>query len=236
MLKNALPPYCRATNPIDMLEEAPVERFRKVMEICFKDPKSDGFLIIYTPQGAADPISTAKAITECARDVGKPVLAAFIGEGLCRKARKILRRNGIPAFNAPDEAATTFMYMLSYTQNLELLYQTPEEIPMELSIPIFLRETLRKAFSDGRHVLDQHEALQFLQAYALPVVKTVVAKSPSEAKSLASKLGHPMVMKALSPQIIHKSRFGGVILDVRSPDEVETAVVSSFRIDRFKYC
>jgi len=223
MLKNALPPYCRATNPIDILEEASVERFRKVMEICFKDSNSDGFLIIYTPQGAADPISTAKAIIECAREMRKPVLAAFIGEGLCRKTRKILRRNGIPAFNAPDEAATTFMYMLSYTQNLELLYQTPEEIPMELSIPIFLRETLKKACSDGRHFLDQHEAMLFLEAYAIPVVKTVVARSPSQAKSLASKLGYPIVMKALSPQIIHKSGVGGVILDVRSPKEVEAS-------------
>lgn len=175
-LKKILPPYCRATNPIDVFEEATVDRFRKVMEICFRDPNSDGFLIIYTPQGAADPISTAKALIELAKDLKKPVLASFIGEGTCRKARQILQRNGIPAFSTPEEAADTFMYMYTYTQNLELLYQTPEEISMEFSIPAFLKELIKRYANEDRIVLCQSEALQFLEAYAIPVLESVVRK------------------------------------------------------------
>lgn len=220
-LKNILPPYCRAANPIDIFEEATVDRFRKVMEICFRDPNSDGFLIIYTPQGAADPISTAKALIELAKDLKKPVLASFIGEGACRKARQILQRNGVPAFSTPEEAAATFMYMYTYTQNLELLYQTPEEISMEFSIPAFLKELLKRAVKENRTALSQSEALQFLESYAIPVLESAVAKTPEEAEAAASKLGYPVVMKAVSPQMIHKSKAGGVILNVWSEGEVK---------------
>jgi len=221
-LKKALPSYCHIINPIDILEEATVDRFRKVMEICFTDPNSDGFLIIYTPQGAADPISTAKTIIELSKQAKKPVLVSFIGEGTCRTARQILRREGIPAFNTPEEAVFTFMYMYSYTKNLELLYQTPEEIHVESSIPTFLKEILKKAFNEGRSVLNQPESMYFLEAYSIPTIKTVVAKSPEEAETLASNLGYPVVMKALSPEMVHKSKAGGVILNVWSPTEVKT--------------
>ncbi len=220
-LNEVLPSYCSKLNPVDVLEESNTERFRKVIEICFKDPNSDGFLIIYTPQGASDPVETAKAIVEVSEKTTKPILTSLMGEDGCWKARNILRKNGIPAFTTPEQAVSTFMYMRSYAQNLELLYETPEELSIELSIPLFLREVLRKAFDEGRTVLTEPESQQFLQAYNIPTIKSVVANTPEEAVNAASKIGYPVVMKALSPQITHKSEVEGVILDVRSEAEVE---------------
>ncbi len=219
-LDDKLPSYCSSRNPVDILEEATTERFREVMKICFKDPGSNGFLIIYTPQGASDPVETAEAIVELARGTSKPVLTSLMGEDNCLKARRILRMNGIPAFTTPEQAVSTFMNMWSYAQNLELLYETPEELAIELSIPVFLRELLRKVVEEGRQVLTGPESEQFLEAYSIPTIKSVVAKSANEAVKFASKIGYPVVMKALSPQITHKSRVEGVILDVRSEKEV----------------
>jgi acetyltransferase len=218
-LNGILPSYCSKLNPVDVLEEADTERFEKVMENCFKDPNSDGFLIIYTPQGASDPVETAKAIAELSNKTAKPVLTCLMGEDACWKARQILLKKGIPAFTTPEQAVSTFMYMWSYTQNLELLYETPEELSMEFSIPVFLREVLRKAFDEGRMVLTEPESNQFLMAYKIPTVKSVIAKTPEEAVAAASKTGYPVVMKALSSQITHKSSVEGVILDVRSEAE-----------------
>ena len=220
-LNEVLPSYCSKLNPIDVLEEATTDRFIKVMEICFEDPNTDGFLIIYTPQGASDPLETANAIVELSKKTKKPILTSLMGEDVSWKARKILRKNGIPAFTTPEQAVSTFMYMWSYTQNLELLYETPEELSIELSIPVFLREVLHKAFEEGRTVLTEPESKQFLQAYKIPTINSVVAKTPKKAVNIASRIGYPVVMKALSPQITHKSRFEGVILDVRSEEEVE---------------
>lgn len=220
-LKEVLPSYCSILNPIDILEESTVDRFKKVMEICFKDPKSDGFLIIYTPQGEADPVETAKIIVELAENTKKPVLTSLMGEDDCWKARRILRKKGIPSFTTPEQAVSTFMYMHSYTENLELLYETPEQLSVELTIPTFLKEVLRNASKEGREVLSLTESLQFLEAYKIPTVETIVAKTDKEAASAASKLGCPVVLKVLSPQITHKSRAEGVILNVWSPAQAE---------------
>jgi len=220
-LKSALPSYCSILNPIDILEEATADRFRKVMEICFKDPNSDGFLVVYTPQGAADPVETAKIILELARKTKKPILTSLMGEDDCWKARRILRKNGIPSFTTPEQAVSTFMYMNSYSKNLELLYETPEELSMELSIPMFLKEVLKRVSEEKRKVLSLPESLGFLEAYKIPTIKTIVAKTPNEAVNAASKLGYPVVLKALSPQITHKSKAEGVVLNVRSPTEVK---------------
>ncbi|NWG10529.1 bifunctional acetate--CoA ligase family protein/GNAT family N-acetyltransferase [Candidatus Bathyarchaeota archaeon] len=221
-LKDVLPSYCSIINPIDILEEANVERFRKVLEICLKDPNSDGFLVIYTPQGAADPVEVAEIVVEFSKKTTKPILTSFLGEDGCRKARQILQKNGVPSFAAPEQAVSTFMYMHSYTQNLELLYQTPEELSVDFSIPTFLKEILRKAYDEGCKVLTQPESLQFLDAYNIPTIKTLVARNSKEAEALASEVGYPVVMKALSPQITHKTKAEGVILNVWSPAELKT--------------
>ena len=220
-LKSVLPPYCSTGNPIDIVEEADPERLRKVIEICFKDPGSDGFLFIYTPLGATDSSEFARIIVDCSKQTTKTILTSLIGEGECWKARQILQKNGIPSFMAPEQAVSTFIYMYSYTQNLEQLYQTPEELPMEVSIPRFLKEVLKRAFSDGQKVLNLPESLQFLFAYGIPTIDTLVAKSSDEAETIASNLGCPVVMKALSPQITHKSKAGGVVLNVWLPSEAK---------------
>jgi len=221
-LKSVLPSYCSLANPIDIYEEATPIRFRNVMEICLKDSRSNGFLIIYTPQGATGPLALAKIIVDLAKQTKKPILTALMSEDdSCRKARRILQRNGIPSFTAPEEAVSTFMYMYNYTRNLDLLYQTPEELPVEQPNSTFLRGILRRAFCEGRKVLSLLESMRFLEAYRIPTVKTLVARTPKEASALSSELGYPVVMKAISPQISHKSEIGGVILNVCSSSETK---------------
>jgi acetyltransferase len=220
-LKSVLPSYCSTANPIDVVEEADPERLRKVMEICFKDPSADGFLFIHTPLGATEPLEFARIIIEGSKQTKKPILTSLIGEGECWKARQILQKNGIPSFMTPEQAVSTFIYMYSYTQNLEQLYQTPEELSVEVSIPSFLKELLRRAFAHGQRVLSLPESLQFLFAYRIPTIDTLVARSSDEAETIASNLGCPVVMKAISPQITHKSKVGGVVLNVWSPSEAK---------------
>lgn len=222
-LKSVLPSYCSIANPVDIYEEATPTRFRNVMEICLKDPNSNGFLIIYTPQGATGPVALAKIIVDLAKQIRKPILTSLMSEdNRCRKARRILQGNGIPSFTAPEEAVSTFMYMYNYTQNLELLYQTPEELSVEQTNPNFLKGILRRAFCEGRKVLSLPESMRFLEEYKIPTVKTLVARTPKEAIILSSKLGYPVVMKALSTQISHKSKIKGVILNVCSRSETKT--------------
>ncbi|MGD8565722.1 MAG: bifunctional acetate--CoA ligase family protein/GNAT family N-acetyltransferase [Candidatus Bathyarchaeota archaeon] len=220
-LKEVLPSYCSLMNPIDILEEANVERFRKVMEICFKDSNSNGFLIIYTPQGAADPVETANIIVELAKQTKKPVLTSLMGEEGCWGARKILRKNGVPTFITPEQSVSTFMYMYHYTKNLELLYETPEGLSVEVSKPEALKTIIKDACDKGRKTLTLPESLKFLEAYGIPTVKSVTAKSSKKAVEAASRLGYPVVLKALSPKIVHKLKAGAISFNLWSPAQVK---------------
>ena len=222
-LKSALPSYCTIANPIDIYEEATPERFRSVMEICLKDAKSSGFLVIYTHQGATKPVDLANIILDIAKQTRKPVLTVLMSEDeSCWKARRILQKNGIPSFTSPEEAVSTFMYMYNYTQNLELLYQTPAALPVAQPNSTSLRGVLREAFREGRKILSLPESMRFLEAYTIPTVKTLVAQTPKEAVSASAEIGYPVVLKALSPQVSHKSRIGGVILNVCSKSEIKS--------------
>ncbi len=225
-LNEILPTYCSKLNPVDILEEATSERFRQVLEICLEDASSNGFLVIYTPQGASDPIQTAEVIVDLAHRYaksGKPILSSLMGEGDCRRGRDLLRQNGIPAFSTAEEAVATFMYMWSYAQNLELLYETPEELTVEPTTPASLRRILRKAVKEGRTILSEPESRQFLEAYGIPAVKSEVVTTPQEAMEAVTRIGYPAVMKASSPQLIHKSRASGVLLNLRSEPEIKEA-------------
>ncbi len=222
-LKSFLPAYCTIANPIDIYEEATPERFRNVMEICLKDSNSSGFLIIYTHQGATKPVDLANIIVDIAKHTRKPVLTVLMSEDESGwKARRILQKNGVPSFTSPEEAVSTFMYMYNYTQNLELLYQTPEALPVTQPDSASLRGVLRQAFREGRKILNLPESMRFLEAYKIPTVKTLVAQTPEEAVAASSEIGYPVVLKALSPQVSHKSQIGGVILNVCSQSEIKS--------------
>lgn len=221
-LRRVLPLYCSLVNPIDIFEEATPERFRNALEICLQDSASNGYLVIYAPQGAADPFALAKVVLELAKRTKKPILVSLMSVDIrCHRARRFLQSHGIPVFNTPEQAVSTFMYMYSYTQNLELLYQTPEEYSLEETVPASLKAILKSAYHEGRPFLTLPESLHFLEAYKIPTLTTLVARTSDEAEALAEGLGYPVVMKVLSPQVTHKSKIDGVILNVCSSLEVQ---------------
>lgn len=221
-LDEILPQYWSRSNPIDICEDATVQRFKQVLEVCFKDPDIDGFLIVYTPIGAADPTETARALLELSENTDKPILTSWLGEEDVRGAREILRGNGIPTCPTPEQAVSTFMYTYQYARNLELLHETPEELPTDLLADIsHLKQTLRRAGEEGREILTEPESKEFLEAYGIPTAKAHIAKTSQEAATIASEIGFPVVMKILSPQITHKTDFGGVILNVDSDSQVK---------------
>jgi len=86
-----------------------------------------------------------------------------------------------------------------------------------------VRELIEKARSEGRKKLLEHEAYEALRAYGLPVPKADLAKSAEKAVEIAEKIGYPLVLKIVSPDIVHKSDVGGVKVGVKNAEEVKEA-------------
>ncbi|MEM3614791.1 MAG: GNAT family N-acetyltransferase [Nitrososphaerales archaeon] len=226
-LNSVLPPYWSRGNPIDILGDANADRYRAVLEACFKDENIDGIVIIYTAQAVADPIEIAKAVVEVCKSeryTHKTILTSFMGAGVIEEANRILNENGIPTYSTPEQAVKTYLYMYQYKRNLELLYETPEELPVDVSPPkrpiLF---AMRNAVMENRDMLTEAESKEILLYYGLPVVSTYVAKTAEEAVQLVSQTGYPVALKILSPQITHKTDAGGVALNLNSEAEVREA-------------
>jgi len=225
-LNGILPHYWSRANPVDILGDANAERYRAVVDLCLKDENVDGLLIIYTPQGVAEPNEIAKSIVELGktRMPHKTILTSFMGYEMTEEANRVLTENSIPTYSTPEQAVATYMYMYQYKRNLELLYETPEELPVD-SVPPKrpLTVIMRNAVRENREILTETEAKKLLEYYCLPTVKTLIAKTGDEAARMASHMGYPVVLKILSPQIVHKTEAGGVILDITTEAELRRA-------------
>ncbi|MEM3626735.1 MAG: GNAT family N-acetyltransferase [Candidatus Bathyarchaeia archaeon] len=226
-LNSILPPYWSRGNPIDILGDAKADRYKAVVEACLDDENVNGILIIYTAQAVAEPVEIAKTVTELCKSrsyQNKTILTSFMGYGAVEEANRILNENNIPTYSTPEQAVKTYLYMYQYKRNLELLYETPEELPVDVAPPKRpLTVILRNVAMENREILNEAEAKTFLEYYNFPVVKTRIAKTEDEAALIAAQIGYPVVLKILSPQIIHKTDAGGVVLDIKNESEVREA-------------
>jgi len=223
-LNNTLPHYWSKGNPIDVLGDAKADRYKAVVEACLNDENVDGLLIINIAVG--DPVEIAKTIVEvCKKNHNnKTILTSFVGTRKGKEVNQILTKNNIPTFSTPEQAVKTYMYMYQYKHNLEMLYETPEELPADISSPKMpLMAILKTVALENREILTEEEAKAILVHCNIPVVRIQTARTADEAAVLASQIGYPVVLKILSPQITHKTDAGGVMLNITNKTELEEA-------------
>lgn len=207
-----LPPYWSHGNPLDILGDADAKRYELAVKACIADPNVDGLLVIYTPQGTTQPTNLAETVVKIAADRRKPMLTVWMGEDSVREARQVFYKNDVPTYPTPEEAVRTYMYMYRYRRNLDLLYQTPEELPVDVAPPkSHLKLMIRRTKKEGRTSLTQSDVDRLLDVYAIPRAKGRLAKSVEQASMIASEIGYPVVLKIASQDILHKTDVNGVI-------------------------
>ncbi|MCD6128639.1 GNAT family N-acetyltransferase [Candidatus Bipolaricaulota bacterium] len=224
-LSEVLPPFWSHGNPIDVLGDAPPARYAKATEAALSDPGVDAALVILTPQAMTDATGTAQAIAELAGKARKPILAAWMGGEAVREGIHILNEAGVPTYATPEQAVRAFMHLVEYGRNLEMLYQTPREVPVRLNDVDRkqVRRRFTKVFAEGPEVLTEELSKELLSAYGIPVTEPRPARTPEEAVAIAEELGYPVVLKVWSPQITHKTDVGGVALNLCNAQAVRTA-------------
>jgi len=223
-LNEVLPKFWSHGNPVDVLGDAPPDRYAKAMEIVVKDKGVDAVLVILTPQAMTDATATARAVAEAAAKTHKPVLAAWMGGLMVSEGIQVLSDAGVPTYTAPEKAIRAFMHLVSYARNLEVLHETPRDIPLEFTLD---RRRLRGVFdtilTEGNEILSENVSKAFLEAYEIPVTKPHLARSAEEAVEVARLCGYPVVLKIHSPHITHKTDVGGVALGLGSDEAVRRA-------------
>lgn len=226
ILNQFLPAAWSHHNPIDLLGDAEPERYAKALEVVAKDQGTDGLLVILTPQAMTDPTATAEKLRVFAKIDGKPVFASWMGGQQVLAGAAMLSQAGVPVYDYPDDAVRTFVDLWRFSYNLKGLYETPLQLPEFTEKPPQKQETsriLQAVRAASRTLLTESESKDLLASYGIPVIPTVVAKTPEEAGKKARELGFPVVVKLNSETVTHKTDVGGVKLNLNSAAEVEKA-------------
>lgn len=223
-LDAVLPPTWSRGNPIDIIGDAPGERYAKALEILLQDNGTDAVLVLKCPTAVAPGTEAARAVIDTLAGRRCCALTSWLGDRTARESRQMFADRRIPTYDTPEQAVRAFMHMVDYRRNQEALTQTPQSVPEAFEPDAKAAAALiGAALADHREWLTEPEAKRLLVAYGIPVVPTHIAKDPAEAASMAAGLGCPVVLKILSPHITHKSDVRGVVLALHAPAAVREA-------------
>jgi acetyltransferase len=223
-LNAVLPGYWSHGNPVDILGDAPAQRYRAATEIVLQDESVDGLLIALTPQAMTDPTGTAEAVAELSARSPRPILASWMGGRTVAAGIERLNQVKIPTYGNPGQAVRAFMHLVSYGRNRDVLYETPRDVVPQLVVD---REDVERHLAAIRRqagtLISEDVCKSLLTAYGVPTARTLVAGSESDAVAAAREIGFPVVLKVLSPDIAHKTDVGGVELGLADEAAVRAA-------------
>ena len=230
-LDTALPPIWSRANPADIAGDADDERYAAALEHLLDDDANDAVLVMNVPTALASPTAAAKAViavTERHRKTHsspKPVFAVWIGAS--DGASEAFDAAGIPDYATESDAVGGFMHLVRYRELREQLMATPPSMPQDFAPDTAaVRPIIDAALADNRTWLDPVEITKVFSAYGIAITPATLARNPEEAVAAAKPhlvAGHAVVLKILSPDIVHKSEVGGVRLNLITVEDVHQA-------------
>jgi acetyltransferase len=217
-LSQDLPAEANIYNPIDVLGDARLERYRQSVEAMLVEDSVDAIIVIMAPVGTAAVANIAQYLADLGDRLTKPLVACLMGGADMEEGIRILRNSRVPNFDSPERAIETLGGLAKFVRCSNL----PDP-----GLPVLVpgdREAVQAAIDDvlaqGRLSMSEDEGYQVLKGYDVPVPPTEVAKTPEEAVELAKGMGYPVVLKVASAEIAHKSDAGGIAVGMDSDRSV----------------
>jgi acetyl coenzyme A synthetase (ADP forming)-like protein len=215
-LDAVLPAVWSHGNPVDIIGDAPPERFDAALRILRAAPEVDGIIVILTVQAMTDPQRAAQAIVEAVcsgpAQADKPVLSSFLGQAGGPVAR-LLDRRGIPEFDTPERAVGAMAALMRRGRWLRAQAAAAAPSPVVLDVAA-LRAQLAPQHAAGGGALDLAQARALLASAGIRYNDAGYARDVDEAVALAGRIGYPVALKLVSPEVIHKTDAGAVALAI----------------------
>ncbi|UVW26850.1 bifunctional acetate--CoA ligase family protein/GNAT family N-acetyltransferase [Massilia sp. H6] len=214
----------RRANLVTLGAGALPAHYRESMEILLQDPQVDAVLVIHSPSATVASRAVAEAIAPLVESASKTILSCWLGGASMLEARALASSARLPAYRTPEDAVAGFMQLVHYRRNQNLLMQVPPSMAGTVAPDrAAARALVREALARGRTLLSDPETKAILRTYGLAVVETRAALDVDEAVQAAQNIGYPVAVKIITPDVMHKSDFGGVTLDLDSAQGVRAA-------------
>ncbi len=218
-LREKLPSAASVANPVDVLGDAAPERYSAAIKAAQNDESVDAIVVILTPQIMTRPAETARAIASCVQG-DKPVVAAFMGGANVLPGREELVAAGLPDYPSPERAVAALKAMVEYAAWLK---RPPRVVTRFRVNRRRVERIITRRMRTERYNVGEVKAKNILQAYGFQIPEGYIAGSSREAIEIAERVGYPVAMKIVSPDIIHKTDLGGVRLNVTNSEGVRDA-------------
>jgi acetyltransferase len=218
-LARALPRSTRLRNPIDVRGDAGAEQYRLATDLAEADGGVDAILVLLTPQALTQPAETARVLArrQCR---GKPVLVCFMGGASFEEARRVLDEGGVAHFRAPERAVEALRNLCGYAT----WRRRPPRVVTRFRVNRRrVERIIARQQRTGLCAIGEIKAKELLRAYEFSVPEGYLVQTIDEALEMAERLGYPLAMKVVSPDIPHKSAVGGVRLGLSSPEQIRDA-------------
>lgn len=231
-LDAALPANWSHGNPVDIIGDAPVERYVLALQALCDDPDAGAVLMIHAPTAIVPSADIARALAALPQSTASRLMGCWLGGHGLDAARQMFKNAGIADFPTPEEAVRAFSMLRDYHHNQAELIEAPPVLPPGIAPAAApdvdaVRRLVREVLASGRDMLSEPEAKAVLDAYRIPVVATrVVPPDPQAAADMATNIGFPVALKILSPDISHKSDVGGVALGLDNAEAVREAAAA----------
>ncbi|MCP4368750.1 MAG: CoA-binding protein [Deltaproteobacteria bacterium] len=224
LLKEKLYPEATVSNPVDVLATGNAEHYRVCLDAMMDDDNFDCVYVNFVTPFFVDTNSIAKEIAEVNKQQRKPIVCNLMTDKRqWTETVKILQEGGVPCFSLPGVAARAMTALVRYynIRSREVVQPTTfSDVDKAKGKDIIL-----KAKQAGRNTLSATEVYDILTAYKIPVANWRIAGNAKEAEKAASEIGYPVVVKADSAGIVHKSDMGGVAVNLKDGDEVKSVVI-----------
>ena len=219
-LKGCIPEEGSANNPIDVLGDAPVQRYQESLDIVLHDELVDSLIVMVCPTASADPDGIAQAILNGRKESKKPIIVVNMGGPSFEDANELLRENGIPTYVFPETAVYALSAMTKFAKLGDKKYDDVVDKITDVDKDA-VQAIFEKVKADGRDTLLGSEAYAVAEAYGISAAPIKLSTSADEAAKLAEEMEFPVVLKIASDKILHKSDIGGVKVGISSAEEAK---------------
>ncbi|WP_266076954.1 acetate--CoA ligase family protein [Haladaptatus caseinilyticus] len=209
-LSDAMPEEANIYNPIDTIGDADIDRFAEAIDLALADDTVGCAVVLSAPTAVLDYRELAEVIADLQVKHGKPVASAMMGGERTADAKEILREDGIPNYFDPARAVRSLEALATYRDISGREYEEPTRFEVDTERA---NEILSRAKERGDNRLGV-EAMDLLSAYGIPTPEGTIADAPEDAVAAAQDIDGDVVMKIVSPDILHKSDIGGVKVGV----------------------
>ena len=217
-LREEMPDEANIYNPVDIIGDAPAERFETALETVLADDSVSMAVVVACPTAVLSFEELAESVVEQQERFEKPVAATLMGGKSVDAGANVLSEAGVPNYFDPARAVGSLDALRRYREIKATEYEEPSTFDVDRERA---REILESGARRGSNRLGV-EAMELLDAYGIPTPQGEVVSSPVEAEAIAEEIGDDVVMKIVSPDILHKSDIGGVEVGVPVEDVRDT--------------